>query len=145
MTRPADSQPPLPPVARRFSEERVRAARPAVRIARAVAEAIKESGRSREEIAEDMSAYLGERVTPEVLYQYSSVANERHNIPAHRLIALLAVTGDDRLVNAALEGTPFIAISNRFEPLIQREIAREEIERLTQLEQQADAKWRASK
>ncbi|MET4206877.1 hypothetical protein [Bradyrhizobium sp. LA2.1] len=145
MTRPRTPDEQLPPVARRFSQERVRADRVSVRIARAVAEAIKESGRSREEIAEEMSNYLGEKVTADVLYQYSSPANERSNIPAHRLIALLAVTGDDRLINAAVQDTPFIAISNRFEPLIQREIAREEIARLKSLEEEADAKWRASK
>ncbi len=134
-----------PPVIERFAAERVRATRASGRIARAIAEAIKQSRRSRHDIAAEMSAYLGEEISPAMLDQYSSTANERHNIPAHRLIALLAVTGDARIVNAALQDTGFVAIDARFEPLIRREMAKEARDRLDREISAADAQWRAKR
>lgn len=133
------------PVVERFSEDRVRAARCSARIARAVAEAIKQSRKSRPDVAKAMSEYLGEDISVAMLDQYTSTANERNNIPAHRLMALIAVTGDVRVVNAALQDTPFVAIDARFEPLIRRELAREARDRIEREINSADAQWRASK
>ncbi|MGJ5203620.1 hypothetical protein [Bradyrhizobium sp. HKCCYLR20261] len=147
MSRRRATEPTTTPAAvvERFDAERVRATRTSVRIAQAMTEAIKDCGKSRDEIAEAMSQVLGERVTVEVLYQYSSPANERNNIPAHRLMALVAVTGDVRILNAALQDTGFIALDQRFEPLIRREIAKERMEQLRQEMETADAEWRATK
>ncbi|UFZ05473.1 hypothetical protein LQG66_03915 [Bradyrhizobium ontarionense] len=147
MTRRRDTEPSSQPdaIVERFAAERVRATRTSIRIAQAMTEAIKDDGRSREEIADAMSQVLGERVTVEVLYQYSSPANERNNIPAHRLMALVAVTGDVRILNAALQDTSFIAIEQRFEPLIRREVAKERLEQIRQEIESADAEWRAAK
>jgi hypothetical protein len=133
------------PVVERFSPERVRALRTSSRIARAVAEAIKQSRKSRPDIAREMSDYLGEEVSAAMLDQYSSTANEKNNIPAHRLIALLAVTADIRLVNAALHDTTFVAVDARYEPLIRREMAKEARDRLDREINAADAQWKASK
>lgn len=152
MTRRRDASTPdlfrdftPPPVVERYSIERVRAARASARIAQAVREAIKESGFSRDIIALRMSEQLGETVTGCMLDQYTSTANERHNIPAHRLIALLAVTGDLRLINAALHDTGFVAIDARYEPLIRREMAKEARDRLDREINAADAQWRAGR
>ena len=140
------------PVVERFSPERIRAAHAAARIARAVAEAIKESGLAapglppaRDQIAREMSDYLGESVTPAMLDQYSSTANEKNNIPAHRLVALLAVTGDARIVNAALHDTGFVAVDARYEPLIRREMLKEAGEKLAREQAAADVEWRAKR
>lgn len=134
------------PVVDRFADERVRSPKVASRIAKAVAAAITDSGQSREQIAAGMSAFLDESVTPGTLYQYSSEANQKNNIPAHRLIALAMVTGDARLLNAALEGTPFVAIDATYEPLLRREVRREQMREFFETEiADADAKWRARK
>jgi hypothetical protein len=133
------------PVVERFSPERVRASRASARIARAVAEAIKEMGAERSVVAQMMSEHLGERVTAAMLDQYTSTANERNNIPAHRLIALLAITGDVRIVNAALHDTGFIALSAKYEPLIRREMLKEAGEKLAREQAAADAQWRAKR
>ncbi len=152
MTRRADSATPdlftdytPAPVVKRFDQERVRAAKTSARIARAVAEAIKQSKRSRGDIAREMSIHLGDHVTEAMLDQYSSTANERHNIPAHRLIALLIVTGDVRLLNAALQDSAFVAVDARFEPLIRRELAKEAREKIEREIGAADAQWKAGK
>lgn len=136
----------LAPVVDRFADERVRSPKVASRISKAVAAAIKDSGQSREQIAAGMTAFLDESVTAGTLYQYSSEANERNNIPAHRLIALAMVTGDARLLNAALEGTPFVAVEAKYEPLLRREVRKEQLADLLRSEiADADAQWRASK
>jgi hypothetical protein len=152
MTRRRDSATPdlfndyVPaPVVARFSQERVKAASCSARIARAVAEAIRESALSRAEIAAAMTAYLGERINAAMLDQYTSTANDKNNISAHRLIALLAVTSDVRIVNAALHETGFVAVDGRFEPLIYREMAKEARDRIDGEISAADAQWRASR
>jgi hypothetical protein len=132
-------------VVQRFSPERVRATRSSARIAQAVRETIRESGKPRDQVAGDMSIFLGEQVTPQMLDQYSSTANEKHNIPAHRLIALLAVTSDVRILNAALHDTGFIALDAKYEALIRRELLKEAGERVTREIANADAQWRAKR
>jgi hypothetical protein len=133
------------PVIERFSTERVRASRASARIKQALKETLREAGRSREAIAAEISDYLGERVSPQILDQYVSGANENSNIPAHRLVALFAVTGDIRLINALLEDTAAIAVSRRHEALIRREVAKELRDRLNQEIESADAEWRAGR
>lgn len=133
------------PVVDRYSVERVRAARLSARIKRAVAETIRDSGRSREVLAHLMSEHLDERITAAMLDQYTSTANEGHNIPAHRLIALLLVTGDTRLVNALLADTDLIAVDAKYEALIYREMAKEKRDQLEREIAAADAKWRAGR
>jgi hypothetical protein len=152
MTRRRDSITPdlfsdyIPaPVVERFSPERVRGARCSGRIARAAAEAIRESRLSRDAIAQEMSEYLGESITTAMLDQYTSTANEKNNIPAHRLIALVAVTGDVRVINTALQDTSFVAVDARFEPLIRREMAKDARDRLDREIATADAQWKVKK
>jgi transcriptional regulator with XRE-family HTH domain len=130
----------------RFEAERVRSPMVANRISKAVAAAMKDSGLSREQIAESMSVELEESVTAGTLTQYSSEANQRNNIPAHRLIALAKVTRDARLLNAALEGTGLIAVDARYEPLLCREVRKEQLKQLLEGEiKDFDEQWRATK
>lgn len=147
MTRRRDDREQLlAPVVDRFDVERVRSPKVASRIAKAIAAAITDSGQSREQIASGMAAFLDESVTAGTLYQYSSEANLKNNMPAHRLIALAMVTGDARLLNAALEGTPFVAIEAKYEPLLRREVRKEQLRDFLEGEiNDADAQWRASK
>ena len=134
-----------PEVVERFAPERVRAAKCSARIARAAAEAIRESKHARDVIAQLMADYLGEHISVAMLDQYTSTANEKNNIPAHRLIALFVVTRDVRLINALLADTDVVAISARYEALIRREMAREARDRLDREIHAADAEWRAGR
>ena len=61
-------------------------------IASLVGRALKDDARGRREIAAAMSELLDEDVTGFMLDAYASEARENHNIPAHRLLALIAVT-----------------------------------------------------
>lgn len=132
-------------VVERYDESQVRAATLPARIARAVSATLKNFDGDRAGLAAEMSAYLGERVTENMLNQYASQANLQHAIPAHRLIALAIVAGDARLVNALLADTGLIAVAAKYEPLIDREMTREAIEKLQRKISASDAQWKASR
>jgi hypothetical protein len=134
-----------PTVVERYEPERMRAATITMRVARAVSEALKNDGRPRAAIAGEMSAYLGDTVTEHMLDQYASPSNDKHNIPAHRLLALLVVTGDARLINAVLADTGLVAVAEKYEVLIRRELAKEARDRLDREIAATDAQWRAGR
>jgi hypothetical protein len=106
--RPASHQPSLrglvlagSPLAETagYPPEAVRAATLAGRISRAVAHTLRECALERDEIAERMGAFLGERVSTAMLNAYASQARDDHNISAVRLIALAYATSDARLLD----------------------------------------------
>jgi len=131
------------PAVLRYAPERVRAATLGGQLARAIAETLRDQvTKSREALAAEMSEYLGERVTPAMLNQYASQANDKHNIPAHRLIALVVVTGDARLLNALLAEAGFVAVPEKYEALIRRELAKEAQAKLAREVEAADREWR---
>lgn len=69
-------------------------------VAAAVAVALKEDVRSREEIAGAMSSLLGETVSKMMLDAYASEARDDHNISASRALALISVTERFDLLDA---------------------------------------------
>lgn len=133
------------PVVERFSADQVRASACAARIKQAISRAIKESSLSREEIAKRMSTDLDESISASMIDQYTSEANERHNIPAYRLVSLFVVTGDVRVINAMLADTGVVAVADKYEALIRREMAKEARDRLDREINSADAQWRAGR
>ncbi|MBF0247005.1 MAG: DNA transposition protein [Alphaproteobacteria bacterium] len=92
-----------PEVVKRYQEERVRTSTLRAKIARAVAETLHDSENSRDDIATAMSEWLGEDVTKNMLNNYASEAQEDHTIPYLRLLALVQVTGDVRLLQVGAE------------------------------------------
>jgi hypothetical protein len=130
------------PVVRRFDDEEIKAWSAARRLARAISAAL--DGFKRDEIAAAMSEQLGETISKATLDAYAS-PEKPHAIPAHRLAALVAATGDERLINALLGDLGLIAVPAKYEALLKRERARELKEKLEREEQAADAQWRASR
>ncbi len=130
------------PVVRRFEDEDVRAWSRARRLSRALAKTFEAADADRDAIAGAMSEWLGETVSKSMLDAYAS-QEKPHAISALRLIALVAVTGDDRALNDLLADVGLIAIDRKYEALLRREQARELRERLEQEEKAADAEWRA--
>ncbi len=106
-------EPPHIEVAR-FEERVVRAASLRARIARAVSQALKDDGRSRDDIAFVMSDWLGEDVTKNMLDAYASEAREDHTIPYLRLLALIEVTGDVRLLQLGAEMFGHLVVDNKY-------------------------------
>ena len=96
-----DWNPPDP--VKRFDEFLIKTATLKSRIARAVSETLNDFCQSREEVAAHMSAYLAETVTENMLNAYASEARASHTIPFHRLLALVHVTEDVRLLQVGAE------------------------------------------
>ena len=71
-------------------------------IAAAVARALKEDTRSRDEVAGAVSALLSEDVTRWMLDAYASEARDTHNISAGRFLALIAATSRHDLLDTIL-------------------------------------------
>lgn len=107
-----------PSVIERFDEERIKAASIRSRIAHTVAETLSECKLPRREIAEKMTAYLGEAVTKNMLDAYASEAREDHTIPYHRLIAIVHATGDIRPLQMAAELFDYLVVESRYGKLI---------------------------
>lgn len=127
----------------RFEASETQAFSRAGKLSKAVALALANSPLSRDEIAAAMEEFLGDRVSKTLLDKYASQAAEDHSIPALRLLALVAVTRDVRVLNTMLEELELIVVPKRYEALLRREQARIAKERFEREEQAADAEWRA--
>ncbi len=113
-------QPPQP--VRQFDEQRVRGVSIRERLSRAVSAALKDAdarGVTREEVAQRMTDYLGERVSLNALNACASQAREDHSISATRLMALLHATGDQRLVQLLVEPFGWAVIERKYLALIE--------------------------
>lgn len=113
-----------------FAPERVRAASLAATIARGVSEALKGSGRTRDQVAQDMSAYLGAAVPTNILDKYASEAAEEHVINLVRFVALIHATRSRELLQLIAEPFGWSVIEQRHLDAIELAAALEERERL---------------
>ena len=109
-----------------FSPDEIRAASLNARLCRAISVALKSCGKSREDVAEAMSSYLGVRISVDMLNAYSSAARETHVISWPRLIALVHATGDLRLLTAGLDQFGVALIDRRYLPYVELGILEEE-------------------
>src|SRR5690554_6135256 len=77
-----------------FAPEKVRAATLRAAVAKGLSLALKEFGKSREQIAEEASEYLGEAISKNVLDAYASEAREDHVINVVRFLSVVHATRD---------------------------------------------------
>lgn len=68
-----------------------------------VTEAIRLCGKSREQIADEMTVMVGEKITLRMLNSYTSAAAEQHRFPQQYARAFCAATGDSRLLRCIAE------------------------------------------
>ena len=102
-----------------FDPALIRASTIAGMISRAVAAALRDCPLKRAEVAERMTAYLGEAVTTNMVNAYASQAREEHVIPVNRLLALIHVTNDRRLLQALADQFGWAVIEKRHLPMIE--------------------------
>ncbi|TVR06139.1 MAG: DNA transposition protein [Salinarimonadaceae bacterium] len=121
-------QPPKP--VRAFAPDRIRAASLAAQIARGVSEALKGSGRSRDQVAAEMSAYLGESVSTNILDKYASEAAEEHVINLVRFAALIHATRSRELLQMIAEPFGWAVVEQKHVDAIGLASALEERDRL---------------
>jgi len=109
-----------------FDERDVRGASVAARMARAVAVALRDCGKPRGRVATEMSAFLGEAVSPAMIDAYASVAREAHRISLPRFLALLHVTQDRRLLQLLAQPMGWAVVEQKHLVLIELAAAREQ-------------------
>lgn len=108
-----------PQLVARYDDQRVRAVDIRSRIARAVAETLNDHELGREQVAVAMSDWLGEEVSKATLDAYASQAKDAHTVSFLRLIALVHVTGDRRLLQLAAELMGWSVIEDRWLPWVE--------------------------
>ncbi len=87
--------------------------------ARAIGQALNDCPMSREEVARQMSDYLGKEVRPNILNAYASTARDTHVINIERLDALVYVTKDKRLVDLLAELVGCMAVPKEQAPYME--------------------------
>lgn len=107
-----------------------------VKISRVLSEAMARSGRTRAEIAAEMSDYLSQRVTENMLDCYASPARRDQKITLERFVALVDVTDCYELLNFICDFAGFVAVPARYAEVIR---LWQTEERLADLERQRAA------
>lgn len=108
-----------PEIVERYDERTVRAASLRSRVARAVAATLRDTDIPRKEIAKAMSAWLGEDVSLHMLNAYASEAREEQTISFLRVLALIEITQDARLLQLGAEMFERMVIENRYLPWVE--------------------------
>jgi hypothetical protein len=106
-------------VIERFEQERIQTSSMRARIARSISAALQDCEWNRKEVARRMSAWLGEKVTENMLNAYASEARSEHSISHLRMLALVVVTGDPRLLQVGAELIDHSVISDRYLPWVE--------------------------
>ncbi len=125
-----------------FEPEQVRGHTISATFARAISLALTECPLDRTAIAKEMSAYLGETVSVNIVNAYASEAREDHRINMPRFMALVQATKDYRLLSLLTEGFDFAVIPKKYLPLIQQALLDDKIEELERARKAARQQWR---
>lgn len=130
--------------ARAFEPEKVRASSLRSMICRAIALALKDCDRDRDEIAEEIAAYLGETCPKNMLDAYASEAREDHTIPLVKFLGLIHATRDMRLLQILAQQFGWAVIPERYLGAVEEAVISAKEEELGQLKRQARRKWRGA-
>lgn len=133
-----------PTIAKSFDSDRVRGHDDRTRMARALAEAIRDSGKSRDAIHDTMVRYLDRDFGRHRLDRWTAPSTGADEPGLTKLIAFLHAVPDIRVVNALLQGTPFAAIPRQYLPAIEAEIVDDQIETLKHRKRAARRKWKGA-
>jgi hypothetical protein len=134
-----------PELAPSHDEARIRSANLSDRIARAVAETLRQCGLDREEVAEQMTAFLGRPVSKAMLDQYSSQAVAEKEITLSRAVGLAKITGDDRHLQAAIEPLGKVLIDRQYLAAISEAMIDAKLEELKEQKRQLRREWEGSR
>lgn len=123
---------PPEPIVQRYDENRVRAVSFKQKVARAISETLSEADQPRGELAKQMSEILGEKVTVNMLNAYASPSRDDHNISYVRLIALVQVTGDARLLQIGADLCSHLVVDNKYVEWVELGMETEKLDRAQQ-------------
>lgn len=138
-----DWQPPK--VAAGFTQEELPGGRLGSRISRALALALKACGKTRAQVAAEMTAELGHQVSADMVHAYASETKDGHQISLERFIALVMATGCTDLLGLLTEPFDMVAVPARYEPLIELHLIEEHERDVARRKDAATARWRAGR
>lgn len=115
------------------------------RISRAVSQALSASGMTRDEIAAQMSDYLGEDVSKNMLDAYASQARDSHTISLERFIALVEVTGQTGLLGFVADAFGLVVVPAKYAELIELHFIDEQQAELERRRQALALRWKGKK
>lgn len=133
-----------PEVVKRFEADQVRAASLRAQISKGVALALKDCGKSRDEVAAEMTDYLGEPTGKNMLDAYASEAREEHVINLVRFMGLVHATGDVRLLQMLAAPFGMAVIPNRYLSAVDEAMWAVREEEARQRRLAARGKWRGA-
>ncbi|WP_322994041.1 hypothetical protein [Castellaniella sp.] len=125
-----------------FPQHTVRAASLAASVSKAVSQALRGCGRSREDVAARMTAYLDEPVSLPMLHAYSSEAKSEHIINVVRFVVLIEATSSRELLQFIASQFGWAVVEDKYLPAI---AMAERMERRAALDREIDADRRALK
>lgn len=106
-------------IVQRYDDQQVRAATLHGKIAKAVAETLRECSKDRTEVAKAMSAFLGVKVTLNMVNAYAAQSRPDQAISFERVIALVHATGDVRLLQLAAGLFEHSVVHDKYLPWVQ--------------------------
>lgn len=133
-----------PQVVRQFEPDQVRAASLRAMVAKAVSAALRDCEKDREAIAAEMSEYLGEPTSKNILDAYASEAREDHVINVVRFLALVHATGDHRLLQMLADSFGLAVVEKRYLAAVEEAMWAEQEERARQRRLAARNKWKGA-
>jgi hypothetical protein len=133
-----------PALTRAFDQVTVRAASLRTAIVKGIAVALKECGKGRDQVAREMSDYLGESCPKNMLDAYAAESHENHTISLLRFVALIAVTRDIRLLSQIAELMGWAVIPAKYLPAIEEAMLADKIEELQQRKASARKTWKGA-
>jgi hypothetical protein len=139
-----DWQPPQ--VAVGYSEDVIGRGRLDNKIARLIAQALRDArdeGLARSEIARAMAGYLGRPISEAMLNKWSSEGSEDHRIPLDAFIALVHATGAKDLLGFAPGEFGMTVIASEYAEMIRLQMIRDKRQELEAQERMLEAKLKA--
>jgi hypothetical protein len=127
-----------------FEPDAIQGDRLSSRISRAVAKALKDCGKSRQEIATAMSERLGHKVTTATLDAYASESKTDNNITVERFVALIHGTGQTELLGFLADHFDLKVVPAKYENVITLAFIKDRKELLEQQEKTLKAKIRGA-
>ena len=135
-----------PQVAVGYSEDVIGRGRLDNKIARLIAQALRDArdeGLARSEIARAMAGYLGRPISEAMLNKWSSEGSEDHRIPLDAFIAMVHATGAKDLLGFAPGEFGMTVIASEYAEMIRLQMIRDKRQELEAQERMLEAKLKA--
>lgn len=137
-----------PKVAVGYSDDVIGRGRLENKIARLIAHALRdarEDGLSRDEIAQQISAFLDRKVSVEMLNKWTSEGSEGHRIPLDAFVALVHATGAKNLLGFVPGEFGLTVIESEYADLIELKLLKDHRDEVEARIQALNSRWKAKR